>query len=80
MLAVNRIGLPPSFLATLSVASLHNTDFYEKGRDRIWTGNTPRFIRCYRETLDQLLLPRGVRPQAEAISTEAGSRLGMVGI
>jgi len=79
MLAVNRIGLPPSFLAALKhVASLHNPDFYEKERNRFWTGNTPRFIRCYRETLDQLLLPRGVRPQAEAIATEAGSRLEIV--
>ena len=60
------------------VASLHNPDFYEKERNRFWTGNTPRFIRCYRETLDQLLLPRGVRPQAEAIATEAGSRLEIV--
>ena len=70
MLAVDRIGLPPSFLAALKhVASLHNPDFYEKERNRFWTGNTPRLIRCYRETLDQLLLPRGVRPQAEAIAT-----------
>jgi superfamily II DNA or RNA helicase len=79
MLAVDRIGLPPSFLAALKhVASLHNPDFYEKERNRFWTGNTPRLIRCYRETLDQLLLPRGVRPQAEAIATEAGSRLEII--
>ena len=57
------------------MASLHNPDFYDKERNRLWTGNTPRFIRCYRESLDQLLLPRGVRPQAEAIAIEAGSRL-----
>ena len=79
MLVVDRIGLPPSLLAALKhVASLHNPDFYEKERNRFWTGNTPRFIRCYRETLDQLLLPRGVRPQAEAIATEAGSRLEII--
>ncbi len=79
MLAVDRIGLPPSLLAALKhVASLHNPAFYEKERNRFWTGNTPRFIRCYRETLDQLLLPRGVRPQAEAIALEAESRLEII--
>ena len=76
MLAVDRIGVPPALLAALKhAASLHNPDFYEKERNRFWTGNTPRFIRSYRETLDQLLIPRGVRPQAEAIAIEAGSRL-----
>jgi superfamily II DNA or RNA helicase len=76
MLALDRIGLPPALLAALKhVASLHNPDFYDKERNRLWTGNTPRFIRCYQESLDQLLLPRGVRPQVEAIAIEAGSRL-----
>ena len=79
MLAVDRIGLPPALLATLKhVASLHNPEFYEKEQNRFWTGNTPRFIRCYGETLDQLLLPRGVRSQAEAIAVEAGSRLDVI--
>ena len=79
MLAVDRIGLPPALLAALKhVASLHNPEFYEKEQNRFWTGGTPRFIRCYRETLDQLLLPRGVRSQAEAIAIEAGSRLDVI--
>lgn len=34
-------------------------------------------IRCYRETLDQLLLPRGLRAKAEAVVREAGSRLNI---
>ena len=76
MLAVDRIGLPPALLAAFKhAASLPNPEFYEKERNRLWTGKTPRFIRCYRETLDQLLVPRGIRPQAETIATEAGSRL-----
>jgi len=76
MLAIDRIGLPPPLLAALKhAASLHNPDFYEKERNRFWTGKTPRFIRAYGETIDQLLLPRGVRPQAEAIALEAGSKL-----
>ena len=37
--------------------------------------NTPRFIRCYRETLDQLLLPRGLRDKAHGIVADAGSEL-----
>lgn len=76
MLVVDRIGLPPPLLAAFKhAASLPNPDFYEKERNRFWTGNTPRFIRCYQETLDQLLLPRGVRVRAEAIAKEAGSEL-----
>ncbi len=79
MLAIDRIGLPPSLLAALKhAASLHNPDFYEKERNRFWTGKTPRFIRAYGETIDRLLLPRGVRPQAEAIVLEAGSTLDVV--
>ncbi|MGH9060039.1 MAG: TOTE conflict system archaeo-eukaryotic primase domain-containing protein, partial [Acidimicrobiales bacterium] len=76
MLAIDRIGVPPALVAALKHASSSpNPDFYEKERNRFWTGNTPRFIRSYRETLDQLLLPRGLRPQAEQIAVEAGSRL-----
>lgn len=76
MLGVDRIGLPPDMLAALKhAASLHNPEFYEKERSRRWTGQTSRFIRCYRETIDQLLLPRGLRQQAAAIVGEAGSQL-----
>lgn len=75
-LAVDRIGLPPALIAALKhAASLANPEFFDKEQNRLWTGNTPRYIRCYRETLDQLVLPRGLRPQAEAIAAEAGSRL-----
>ncbi len=76
MLAVDRIGVPPTILAALKhLASLHNPEFYEKEKMRFSTWNTPRFIRCYRETLDQLLLPRGLRDKAAAIVKDAGSRL-----
>ncbi len=79
MLAIDRIGVPPSILAALKhLASLHNPEFYEKERLRFSTWNTPRFIRCYRETLDLLLLPRGLRDKAETIVKEAGSRLAIV--
>jgi superfamily II DNA or RNA helicase len=76
MLAIDRIGMPPAMLAALKhLASLHNPDFYEKERLRFSTWNTPRFIRCYRENLDQLLLPRGLREKASRIVSEGGSEL-----
>ena len=79
MLSVDRIGIPPALLAALKhLASLHNPEFHEKERLRFSTWNTPRFIRCYQETLDQLLLPRGLRQQAETLVDEAGSRLKVV--
>src|ERR1019366_692427 len=64
-LEIDRIGLAPALLAELKhVSSLHNLEFYEKERGRRWTGNTPRFIRCYQETVDRILLPRGLREHA----------------
>jgi superfamily II DNA or RNA helicase len=45
---------------------------------RFSTWNTPRFIRCYREALGELQLPRGLRAPAERIVKEAGSELRIV--
>jgi superfamily II DNA or RNA helicase len=76
MLAIDRIGLPPALLAALKhLASLHNPEYYQKERLRFSTWDTPRLIRCYEETVDQLLLPRGLREPAEAVVEQAGSRL-----
>jgi len=76
MLSIDRIGLPPALLAGLKhLASLHNPDYYEKERLRLSTWKTPRFLRCYGESFDRLLLPRGLREAAEAVVAEAGSRL-----
>jgi superfamily II DNA or RNA helicase len=76
MLAIDRIGMPPALLAALKhLGSLHNPIFYEKERQRFSTWDTPRFIRSYRETLDQLLLPRGLRDKAARIVADAGSEL-----
>jgi superfamily II DNA or RNA helicase len=76
MLAIDRIGVPPALLAALKhVASLPNPEFHEKEKLRFSTWNTPRFIRCYRETIDLLLLPRGLREQAGRVVADAGSRL-----
>ena len=79
MLSIDRVGVPPALVAALKhAASLHNPDFYEKERMRFSTWNTPRFIRCYREALGELQLPRGLRDAAERIVKEAGSELRIV--
>lgn len=76
MLTIDRVGLPPDIVSALKhLASLHNPEFYEKERLRLSTWNTPRFIRCYRENLGQLLLPRGLREKAEKLVADAGSTL-----
>ena len=76
MLSIDRIGVPPALVAALKhLASLHNPEYYEKERLRFSTWNTPRFLRCYGETIDQLLLPRGIADQASRMVEEAGSTL-----
>jgi hypothetical protein len=76
MLSIDRIGIPPALISALKhVASLRNPAFYEKERLRLSTWKTPRFVRCYRETVDELLLPRGLRELAASLVAEAGSRL-----
>ena len=76
MLSIERIGIPPALLAALKhLASIHNPAYYEKERLRLSTWKTPRFLRCYGETVDRLLLPRGLREAAAAVVAEAGSNL-----
>lgn len=76
MVSVERIGLPPQFVAGLKhMAALHNPEFYEKERLRLSTWKTPRFIRCYREDLSHLHLPRGLLPQIQESITAVGSKL-----
>ncbi len=76
MIGIERIGIPPALVSSIKhAASLHNPAYYEKERLRFSTGNTPRFIRSYSETLDLLMVPRGIRQQLEQIITAAGSKL-----
>lgn len=76
MLEVDRIGLPPALVSSLKhLASLHNPEYYEKERLRFSTWDTPRLIRCYEETVDRLLLPRGRREPAASLVEQAGSHL-----
>ena len=81
MIAIDRIGLPPWLIAELKhLAALHNPEFYEKQRLRLSTYRTPRFIRCYEETLDRLLLPRGVLSQVESLLADAGTILDLTDV
>jgi superfamily II DNA or RNA helicase len=76
MLTIERIGLPPALVSSFKhLASIHNPEYYEKERLRFSTWNTPRLIRCYEETVDQLLLPRGLREASASLAEEAGSHL-----
>ncbi|MGH9920597.1 MAG: TOTE conflict system archaeo-eukaryotic primase domain-containing protein, partial [Nitrososphaerales archaeon] len=76
MISIERIGIPPALLSSIKhAASLHNPAYYEKERLRFSTWNTPRFVRSYGETLDRLLVPRGLRSQLETIVADAGSHL-----
>ena len=76
MLSLRRAGLPPAFVAGLKhLASLANPEFYEKERMRFSTWDTPRFIRCYREDLEWIHLPRGLISHVTELVERAGSRL-----
>jgi len=77
-ISVRRSGLPPAVVAALKhLASIHNPVFYEKQRMRFSTWDTPRFIRCYREDLEWLHLPRGVVEAVEDLVARLGSRLDL---
>lgn len=74
--SIERAGLPPALLASLKhAASLHNPEFYEREKRRLSTYGVPRIVRCYREDLDWLHLPRGLLDTVRDLVTEAGSRL-----
>jgi superfamily II DNA or RNA helicase len=76
MLAIDRIGLPPSLVASLKhLASVHNPEFHQREQLRLSTWNTPRMVRCYDEDFDRLYLPRGLLEEAAKIVEAAGSRL-----
>ena len=76
MLSLRRAGLPSALVAGLKhLASLTNPEFYEKERLRFSTWGTPRFIRCYREDLEWIHLPRGLISQVTELVARAGSQL-----
>ncbi|MCP3937616.1 MAG: DEAD/DEAH box helicase family protein, partial [Actinomycetia bacterium] len=78
MLSLRRAGLPPALVAGLKhLGSLANPEFHEKERMRFSTWDTPRFIRCYREDLEWLHLPRGLLGQVTELVEAAGSQLDL---
>jgi hypothetical protein len=77
-ITVDRAGVPAWLIADLKhAASLANPDFFEKQRLWFSTWNTPRVIRCYRETLEGLQLPRGLFDTVGGILREAGTELDL---
>jgi hypothetical protein len=78
MLAIERAGLPTALVAALKhLSSISNPEFYEKQRMRFSTWDTPRFIRCYREDLEWIYLPRGLTEQVEELVGDLGSSLDL---
>ncbi|HUF99215.1 MAG TPA: DEAD/DEAH box helicase family protein [Ilumatobacter sp.] len=78
MLSLRRSGLPPAMVAGLKhLASISNPTFHEKERLRFSTWDTPRFIRCYREDLDWLSVPRGLIDPITRLVADAGSELDL---
>lgn len=79
MLSIERAGLPPQVVAGLKhLGSISNPEFFEKQRMRFSTWNTPRFIRCYREDLEWIHLPRGLTERVGELVVELGSSLDLI--
>ncbi|MPZ93234.1 MAG: hypothetical protein GEU68_16760 [Actinobacteria bacterium] len=77
-LSVDKSGLPPWLLSDIKhLASLHNPQFYERQRLRLSTFRVPRFIRCYREDITHLHLPRGLLEGLKDLLRQAGTRLDL---
>ncbi len=78
MLSIRRSGLPPAMVAGLKhLSSISNPTFHEKERLRFSTWDTPRFIRCYREDLDWLSIPRGLIDPVARLIENVGSELDL---
>jgi superfamily II DNA or RNA helicase len=77
-LIVHKAGLPAWFVSQLRhLAALHNPVFYERQKLRLSTYRTPRFIRCYEEDTNSLVLPRGVLEEVRGAVTTADRTLAI---
>jgi superfamily II DNA or RNA helicase len=75
-LFVLKAGLPSALLNQIKrLAAFQNPEFYKKQRMRLSTGGTPRVIACAQEFPEHLALPRGCRPDLEALLHQHGVRL-----
>ena len=67
---------PAMISAVKHAASIRNPEFDSRQRARRSTWDTPRYLRCYDETLEgDLLLPRGLLPLLTRLTDSAGSTL-----
>ncbi len=77
--SVERSGLPPSLVSALKhSAMLHNPAWHQRTKLRLSTYDVPRFVRCYREDLAHLHIPRGLQDRACALIEQAGSAVDLV--
>ena len=75
-LFVSKAGLPSALLNQIKrLAAFQNPEFYKKQRMRLSTAGTPRVIACAEEFPEHIALPRGCRPDLEALLHEHGVRL-----
>ncbi|MBI4604472.1 MAG: DEAD/DEAH box helicase family protein [Planctomycetes bacterium] len=75
-LFVEKAGLPSALLNRIQrLAAFQNPEFYKRQKLRLSTALTPRVISCAEELPQHLAIPRGCRPDLEALLGECGSRL-----
>jgi superfamily II DNA or RNA helicase len=70
-LFVEKAGLPSPLLNQIKqLAAFQNPDFYKKQSMRLSTALTPRVISCAEDLPQHVALPRGCRPELEALLRE----------
>jgi superfamily II DNA or RNA helicase len=75
-LFVSKADLPSALLNQIKrLAAFQNPEFYRKQRMRLSTAGTPRVIACAEEFPEHIAVPRGCRPDLEALLQEHGVRL-----
>lgn len=78
-LSMERSGLPPSLVSSLKhAAMLHNPVWHQRMKLRLSTHDVPRYVRCYREDIAHLHLPRGLLDRARTLIEDAGSSIRLV--
>jgi superfamily II DNA or RNA helicase len=75
-LFVEKAGVPSPLLNQIKrLAAFQNPEFYKKQSMRISTALTPRVISCAEDLTQHVSLPRGCRPELEALLREHGLAL-----
>ena len=77
-LFLERNGLPSPLLNQIKrLAAFQNPEFYKRQGMRLSTALTPRVIACAEELSEHIALPRGCRPEVEALLNEYGIALSV---